>query len=128
MASVYLFWYPHIPNSSFGFEFLQQLPQISVVSGKERKMQRLGGGGLILIFTTSLHLGNEPQVGSSFHKSIHLSQSEFGHIPLLVLSEVTGKRRSLLMRGTGVFEGSQQIVGTHKTFGKKTAVCAPCLW
>ena len=37
--------YPHIPNSSFEFEFLQQLIQIRVVSGKERKMQRLGGGG-----------------------------------------------------------------------------------
>ena len=95
--------YPRIPNCSFGFEFLQQLPQISVISGKERKVQRLGGGGRILIFTTSLHLGNEPQVGSSFHKSIHLSQFEFGHVPLLVLSEVTGKR-SLLMRGTGVCE------------------------
>ena len=26
------------------------------------------------------------------------------------------------------FEGSQKMVGTHRTFGQKMAFCAPCLW
>lgn len=71
--------YPHIPNSSFGFEFLQQLPQISVVSGKRKKNAAFRRRWPHSDLHHLSALRNEPQVGSSFHKSIHLSQSEFGH-------------------------------------------------